>query len=94
LAFKQPGVVAIGAGVPAQEAVGPKDPEIALSRNRCRNEGRKMILRTRFDRLLLGRLVQDDVDLAQREAGDFDVIEMQVMKTLILDREDVTVPVG
>ena len=31
---------------------------------------------------------------SQREAGDFDVIEMQVMKTLVFDRKDVTVPIG
>ena len=53
-----------------------------------------MVFRTRFDRLLLGRLVQDRIDLAQRKAGDFDVVELQVMQTLVFDRENVAVPAG
>ena len=76
------------------EPVRAKDPEVALSRDRCRNHRRQLIFRTRADRLLLGRVVQDDIDLAQRKTGDLDVVELQVMKTLILDRQDVTVPAG
>jgi hypothetical protein len=38
-----------------------------------------MIFRTRADRLLLGRLVQDGIDLAQRKTGDLDVVELQVI---------------
>ena len=52
-----------------------KDPKIALARNRRRNDGWKIIFRTRTDRLFLGRFVQDDIDLAQRMAGDSDVIK-------------------
>jgi hypothetical protein len=74
--------------------VRAQNPKIALSRNRRRNGGRKIVFRTRSDRLLLGSLVQDGVDLAQRKTGDLDVVELQVIKTLILDREDVTVPIG
>src|ERR1019366_10030583 len=59
LAFEQLGVIFVGAGVPAQQPVRAKDPEIALSRNRRRNDSRNMIFRTGFDRLLLGRIVKD-----------------------------------
>ena len=82
-AFEQPGVIAVGPGVPAQQPVRAKDPEIALSRNRRCNHGRKKVFRTRFDRLFLGRFVQDRIDLAQRKAGDLDVVELQIMKTLV-----------
>jgi hypothetical protein len=71
-----------------------EDPEVAFSRNRCRNNRWDIILRTRPDRLLLRRLVQDRVDLAQRKTGDLDVVELQVIKTLIFDRKDVPVPIG
>ena len=94
LAFEQPGVIFVGAGVPAQQPVRAKDPEIALSRNRRRNDSRNMIFRTGFDRLLLGRIVKDRIDLAQRKAGHLQVVELQIMKTMILDREDVAVPAG
>jgi hypothetical protein len=94
LAVKQAGVVCFAAGVPAQKPVRAKHPEIAPSRNRCLNDRRNVIFRAGLDRLLLGRLVQNRIDLAQREAGDFDVVELQVMQTLVFDREDVAVPAG
>jgi hypothetical protein len=78
LISEQAGVIAVGAGVPAQQAVRAQDPEVALSRDGRCNQGRKKVFRTRFDRPLFGCFVQDRIDLAQRKAGDFDVVELQV----------------
>jgi hypothetical protein len=61
-----------------------KDPEVALSRDRRHNHGRKQVFRTGFDRLLLGGVVQDRIDLAQRKPGDFNVVELQIKKPLVL----------
>ena len=52
-----------------------------------------MIFRTGFVRLLLGSLVQDGIDLAQRKAGDLDILELQLLERLVFDRENVAVPV-
>src|SRR5258706_10319075 len=87
LAFEQPGVIAVAASIPTQQAVRAKDPKIALSGNRSCNNRRKIVFRTRTDRLFLGGLVQDDIDLAQRKTGDLDIVELQVIERLILDRE-------
>ncbi len=51
-----------------------------------------MIFRTGFVRLLLGSLVQDRIDFAQRKAGDLDVVELQLLQPLVFDRENVAVP--
>src|SRR5437870_11647116 len=69
LAVKQPGVSFVGAGVPEQEAVRAQNPKIALSRNRRRNERWQSIFGTRLIRLLIGRLVQVNIYLAQLKAG-------------------------
>src|SRR5713226_1117125 len=93
LPIEQPRVICIDASVPTEQAVRAKDPKIALSRNRRRNNRWKMVFRTRTDRLFLGRLVHDDIDLAQRKTGDLDIVELQVVKTLIFDRKNVAVPI-
>jgi hypothetical protein len=40
---------------------------------RAFDHSRNMIFRTGFDRLLLGRIVKDRIDLAQRKAGHLQV---------------------
>src|SRR5258706_11122894 len=74
LAFEQPGVIAVAASIPTQQAVRAEDPKIALSGNRSRSDRWQIIFGPRAVRLFLGGLVQDDIDLAQRKTGDLDIV--------------------
>ena len=68
-----------------------QNPNIALSRDRRRNDRRHIIFR-RSNRRLLGCLIQDRVDLSERETGDLQILELQVQQTLIFDREHIAIP--
>ena len=69
-----------------------QNPKIALSRDRRRNDRRHIIFRTWSNRRLLGCLIQDRVDLSERETGDLQILELQVQQTLIFDREHIAIP--
>jgi hypothetical protein len=92
LTLEQSGIIVLIARVATEEAMRTQNPNIALSRDRRRNDRRHIIFRTWSNRRLLGCLIQDRVDLSERETGDLQILELQVQQTLIFDREHIAIP--
>jgi hypothetical protein len=71
-----------------------KAPDIAPSRDRGSNNRGNLVLEgARAVRRTLVGLVERQIDLGERKAGQFD-IEAQVRQGLKLDRQDLLVPPG
>jgi hypothetical protein len=80
--------------IAADEPVAIEEPHVTSARHgRCGiGHGRNFILRSGWCvRRTLLRLIEDEVDLGEREAGQFD-IELKVDEALHLDRKDFAVP--
>ena len=86
--------VDLAARVAAQQAMAAEPPEIAVARDRRAGcEGNCIVRPIGTVGIRLARLVDDEVDLGQAEAGQLDV-EVEVDQRLQLDREDLLVPAG
>jgi hypothetical protein len=91
LCAHQPCDIICGARITAQQPVFPELPEITGPGHRIIGQLRDTILRTIG--CCLCRLVDGQIDLGQREAGE-DHVELQVDEGLQLDGEDLHVPAG
>ncbi len=93
LLFEQSLIVGWIPRIATKQAMGAKNPKIAGSGdNILRNPDGNVVIGTGLLRALFGSFVKNHVNLAERETGDFNVIELHVLKKLQLDRQCVAIP--